>query len=283
MRTNTQTGMAFIWVLLAVSVVSIAVMQISYSDVVRGDRLAYEKTLAQIHSIMNLAYAYRVQNGDWPTDRGDCLMPEDYIPGMIEAVNGWGNAIEGVRNCRSLGDKYVIQQIVPRGFLDRFSVALDETVRGVEINPGSSDIRMVIELHESMVDEKKLHFSPMANNFDDVATIQCPVGMVARYVVGVDGACGTTEYIQPGDDGSMESYVDEKPTFIGFNMGYQFIDTENATTLTFNMDVKDSSNYRSLSGSDLFNNASKYCPNSNNHRLRKDINVMIMSWCEPQG
>jgi len=273
--------MAFIWVLLAVSVVAITVMRLSYSDMIRGDRLAYEKTLAQIHSIMNLAYAYRVRNGDWPMDKRDCLIPSDYIAGMSEAVNGWGYTIEGVPNCQSHGGRYLIQQVVPRGFLDRISSVLDETVRGEDINPGSDTIRMVVELDETMVDEKKLYFATMESVFDDVAAVQCPVGLNAHYVVGVDAACGNAQLDAERLIETEETNVDKNPTYMGFATVYQYLDSENVTTLTFKMSVKNSVNFeRNLS--DHFQFSSKYCPNLDDRHIRRDINVMIMSWCEPQ-
>ena len=284
-HVKSQSGMSLIWVLVISTALSIAMIQYSYESKIKRDSIAFQFTIAQIHNLLNMAYGYRLEHGNWPRNyRGDCEMPDQFLDsdlGFTGLNNGWGYRIEGVDDCDDLGDRYAIEQVVPEAYLGRFSEMLGEEISGSASGVPSGLVRMRIEFDESMAQEKLINRGKLARRDVNALTfdsIVCPVNQAASYVVGLDSACGYAVAIP------FDGIIAPTPVFDGMIMGVQ--EEDGRQEVFYQMYVENGYGEDSLyyQNGEVFENdgmvnADERCPvNSNNDRYL--IDAVLLSWCE---
>ena len=282
---NVQTGMSLIWVLVLSTALSLALIQYSYEVKIKNERVAFQFTLSQIHSVLNMAYKYRLERGVWPRDyRGDCEMPDQFLDnalGFPILYNGWGYQIEGVEDCDDLGDRYAIEQIVPEKYLSRFSGLLGEDVSGSTSGVASNMIRMQIVFDESMANNKIINLGKLqrsasfALRFDEMV---CSDGRSANYLVALDAACGMAK------DKSGDGVVAPDPIFDGVSMGV--LAQSGQVQVDYRMFVEGAYGVDSLyddNGEAIFDDGFMYadegCPVSQ-PGYRYAIDAALLAWCE---
>ena len=284
-HVKSQSGMSLIWVLVISTALSIAMIQYSYESKIKRDSIAFQFTIAQIHNLLNMAYGYRLEHGNWPRNyRGDCEMPDQFLDsdlGFTGLNNGWGYRIEGVDDCDDLGDRYSIEQVIPEAYLGRFSEMLDEEISGSAYGVQSGLVRMRIEFDESMALGKFINIGKLQMDgshslaFD---ALVCASGRSPSYLVALDAACGVAV------DNPTDSVIAPDPVFDGILMG---VDLESGQAeIFYRMFVEDGYEEPSIYddngdvfGDDGLRNADESCPVTINND-RYFIDAVMLSWCE---
>ena len=211
-RSFRQGGLSLIYVLVLISATSSVLIHQEYIRYLDRQRNAFEFTLAQTQNIMNLAYAYRLEKGEWPQNSsGDCVpLEHDRFLEDLEfetVTNGWGFEIEADDDCDRSDSPYTILQTVPSEYYDRFQNVFSDTISsGGGAGPGLRRMKVSLEL-DSLGSSQTLVFE----NFDDpgwsVSPIfdhqRCGPGETEETLIGLDAMCAwvNTAGIEPVLDG----------------------------------------------------------------------------------
>lgn len=280
-RSKSQFGMSLVWVLVITSTLTLSLIHYSYVKEISSNRHAFQFTISQIHSILNLATSYRLQNGsgEWPiSNAGDCLMPDAYIDGFSTVSNGWGYEIDGVENCDDLGDIYAIEQMVPSNMSTFFERTLNESVTVSFNGMPNGMVRLIVQIDLASVDEKKIFTGKLSNSvlfplaFD---SLQCSAGENENYVVSLDSYCGKAP------DKIINIELDP-PDSIFSGFGVLVRDQGNSQELTYRAYIPNEDWYRvnnEWPNDDGHMYADEDCP-ANNNQSRYQIDSVLFAWCE---
>lgn len=280
-QSKSQVGMSLVWILVVSGSLSLSLIHFSYENKISSDRRAFQFSISQIHSVLNLATAYRLESnvGEWPlTNSGDCMMPDEYINNFGALHNGWGFEIEGVSDCADLGDRYAIEQIVPEVMFPIFEEALNENVSESFGNVPNGMVRLIIEIDLALIDDKKIHVGKLTNysafplEFD---SLQCGELERENYIASLDSFCGqapdrifdTTFNPPEAIMGGVEVFID---------------DSYNSQQITYRTYVSNEDWYRGNDewpSDDGHRFADEDCPSDRN-QPRYQIDSVMLAWCE---
>ena len=266
-----QRGLSLVYVLVVITVLSTVVIHQEYVRFLDRQRNAFEFTVAQTQNILNLANAYRLDNGEWPQDhRGDCVPIEssDFLPQFDTVTNGWGFAIGASGDCERRDASYTVSQIVPSEYYARFQSFFADNVSGR--SAGSGYMRMEISVGLASLGENQLL---TMERFDDPSVVTdsayfnhagCDPGQNEMNIIGLDAMCA---YINVGHGGAA-------PIIDGFVVDIYSLNRVGYKTLIDNFnhhDHHDVWNPNALYYSDF------RCPVTDNSRK---IKAAMLSWCE---
>ncbi|MBA57470.1 MAG: hypothetical protein CMK89_23720 [Pseudomonadales bacterium] len=190
-----QGGLSLVYVLVLITAISSVVIHREYVRFLDRQRNAFEFTVAQTQNILNLANAYRLDNGEWPQDnRGDCVPIEsdDFLPQFDAVTNGWGFVIGASGDCERRNASYTVSQVIPSEYYYRFQDFFADNVS--RRNAGSGYVRLEISVSlESLGASQTLTFE----SFDDPGWSVSPIfdhegcdpGEAEETLIGLDAMC----------------------------------------------------------------------------------------------
>ena len=298
--TDTQRGMSLILVMSVVAALSLILFaEVSRRSADNRDR-QFNFTLAQTEYVLNSAYAYFTERGRWPVSNRRCLLPPEFTgsDGSNQGLlNGWGEAIEGGRDCREDSSRhYRFYQRIPAAYVEAFRGRLSERTEIVERDEDFSTVE--IWLNRSGGALRDISFGDFSVSENDplryeppVCTNRAGVEVDPLVVVGINGACALRGNDLDGIDsfGGFRTRLgpDHSVFYDFYEVFYEESTNEDGeTTGSYGLlvDAEDSLSNRNIGGDGFLDdgllNADEECPPLSPIPWEYNpVRAMVLAWC----